>query len=203
MSITFADQQYSFIQGRISAVLPDPYWCDTYNHGRGKDFVWNISLYYSDYLSIEFREGLGINVDSWEKLDGFSTKWDKPINPVLREGYGMAAYSEGVIDRHGWINQGEVAISRISPLQFRIQAEGVSEYGPKFTLDDTVEFKKVEVNASGLEDQAMVEARLAESLTLQNLKLERFELLFRPNSDVMQTYKSGIQMATAVYLPTV
>lgn len=203
MPINFADQQPSYIRGHISAVLPDPYWCDTYNQGRGKDMIWEICLYYSDYLSIDFRAGLGIKVNSWEEIDGFSTKWDKPINPVLREGYGMAAYSEGVIDRHGWINQGEVAISRISPLQFRIQAEGVSEYGPKFTLDDTVEFKKVVVNASGLEDQAMVEARLAESLTLQNLKLESFELLYRPNSDAMQTYGSGVQMATAIYLPAI
>ena len=125
MPIKLADQQPPFIRGHISAVLPDPYWCDTYNQGRGKDMVWEIFLYYEDDLPIEFRAGLGIKVNSWEEIDGFSTKWDKPINPILREGYGMAAYSEGAAFRHGWINQGEVAISRISPLQFRIQAAGV------------------------------------------------------------------------------
>ena len=93
----FDGREYILARAEIVGVLPDPYWCDTYNKGLGKSFSWSISFETipeeidDDNISpqVDF-DNLGIvNVLDWQDLVGTSVAWSEPIDSQTNQRYGM------------------------------------------------------------------------------------------------------------------
>jgi hypothetical protein len=194
--MVFDGTAYAIDHADIVAALPDPYWCDTYNKGKGKALSWSIRFEAKEKVlddeprspNVEFNGLDFLKIKDWHDLVGTSVTWSKPVNETTGERYGTTY----VFD-HQLIMTGKLEITRRKGTVFSVVASGVNEESQKFEIDAPAKFTGVYVRASGKDNKKTIQSRLLEHLTLDNLRPAPME--FR------QKYESGVKMGSAFYTP--
>lgn len=189
---TFDGRDYRIAEATILAAIGDPYWCDTYNNGRGKSISWSICFETpadEEGLSrhVEF-DGFQVNVRNWHDLVGYRARWSGPINPETNEAYGVTYRYD-----HLLISAGSIQITSRDGTRFRIVASGEDEEGQRFAIDAAAEFRGIYVKGSERDTDETIRARVREYIDDSNLIGSPFELHHQ--------YDSGIRMGHAFYSP--
>ena len=189
--------RFAFKSCSIMAYLGDPYWCDKYNNGAGKELSWGME-FCADSINLndEFVapqidiDALPVDLKNWHQLSGVSVKGVKPINPRTEERYGMV-YMYG----HNQITKCTIHIRSRRLSRFRVSVSGRDEEGHTFEVDASVPFWGVRVGASEHDSAKTVTARLSDVLDVSNLTASRFKLRGH-------RYDSGVEMASMVFKPS-
>jgi hypothetical protein len=196
---TFDGRQYQITNAEILAAIGDPYWCDTFNKGKGKTISWGIRFQTETdeeddddgdmpHPNVDF-DGLQIRVKNWYDLAGYEAAWDKPINPETDQRYGMTY----VFD-HQLISTGRLQIASRKGTEFRIVASGQNEEGQQFSIDAPAVFKGIYVRGSERDSDDTIRARLKQHMDDTNLVGTPFKL------DVK--YDSGVMAGQSFFSPT-
>lgn len=192
-TLMFDGRKYQISRARIFAVIPDPYWCDTYNDGANKGISWFINFQTADDSdqdrprNIHF-EKLPIRVRNWCNLTGFSTSWDTARDPGSGDSRGWI-----YIDSNILIDEGSVQIVSRNANTFRVVASGRNEEGGEFSIDASAQFVGVDVRGSGLDTDDSIRERLRDFLDDQNLEGTPFK--------TDRKYDSGVEMGNSVFRP--
>ncbi len=192
-TIAFDGRDYRIVSAKIFASIGDPYWCDTYNHGKGKPISWSIRFETeSDDKelappNIDF-EGIQITGRNWHDLRGYESHWSDPINSETGERYGMTYVYD-----HQLIRKGNVQISARDGVRFHVNASGQNEEGQHFAIDAPAEFAGIYVNGSEPDTDETIRDRLLTYIDDDNLTGTPFRL--------NHTYDSGVQMGQSFYRP--
>jgi hypothetical protein len=189
----FGDREYQLSKATISAAVGDPYWCDTYNHGKGKSISWLISFESEtddDDLSPPSVEINGIQPDvtNWHDLPGYETRWVEAINSETGKRCGLT-----YVHDHLLISIGRVQILNREGTKFRVWASGENEDGQRFTIDASAEFKGIYVRGSQTDSDKTIRARLNEHIGDANLVSTPFKLDGK--------YQSGVMAGSSFYSP--
>jgi hypothetical protein len=190
---TFDGHAYQIVKAEIMATIGDPYWCDTYNHGKGKAIAWFILFETEsddDELSppsVDF-DGIQIDVKNWHDLVGCQTQWTESINPATDDRYGMTY----VFD-HQLISKGRIQITARDGTRFQVVASGENEYGDKFAINAPAEFMGIYVRGSESDNDETIRARLKQYIDDVHLAGTPFKLGHK--------YGSGVRMGESIYSP--
>jgi hypothetical protein len=194
--LIFDGHEYSVDRAKNVGALADPYWCDTYNKGRGKSFLWSIQFDAEERIinddshapSVGF-DGLNfLTIANWQQLLGISLSWSAPICTSTGKRYGMT-YDLA----HHLIVKCELRITQCDGCEFHVVASGENEEGQAFEIDAPAKFLGVYVHGSGRDTDESVRERLSGYLSLDNLKAGPLEFRHK--------YESGVEMVTAFFEP--
>ncbi len=192
----FDGNEYAIDRAEIVAVLPDPYWCDTYNNGQGKALSWSIRFeakgreISGDSLSphVSF-DGLNfLKVTDWRDLAGTSITWTEPVNDETGGRYGLTYLYD-----HQLIINGKLQVKLRDGTVFRIVASGENEEGQKFSINADARFVEVRVNGSEKDNDEQIRERLSKHLSLKHLKPTPFK--------IESEYDDGTKFGDAIYTP--
>jgi len=189
----FDGHQYRIKKAEIVGSIGDPYWCDTYNEGRGKSITWAICFDTEtddDELPpphVDF-DALQINAKNWCNLVGYRERWSAPINPSTDDRYGLTYMYD-----HQLITSGDIQIMSRDETRFHIVATGQNEEGQQFSINALAEFKGISVRGSERDTDAAIRARLKQYIDDTNLIGTPFTLDYE--------YDSGIRMGESLYSP--
>jgi hypothetical protein len=190
---TFDGHAYQIVKAEITAAIGDPYWCDTYNHGKGKSISWFILFETEsddDELfppSVDF-DGIQIDVKNWHDLVGYQTQWTTPINPNTDDRYGMTYVYD-----HQLISRGHIQITGRDGAKFHVVASGQNEWGEGFAINAPAEFMGIYVRGSEIDNDETIRVRLKQYLDDVNLTGTPFKLSHK--------YDSGVRMGESFYSP--
>lgn len=190
----FAGRAHEIGRGRIVASLADPYWCDQYNQGQGKQLAWSIAFDAKSKTgtpvppTLEFH-GMDVEVNDWRRLVGYKAKWNDAINPNTGQLYGMAFRKE-----HLNISKGSVEVVDRDGTRFHVVAQGEDEEGQPFEIDGWAEFQGIYVRGSERDTHETILARLQAKIATTNLSGSPFKL----NG---AKYNSGVRMGDAFFRP--
>lgn len=180
----------------LGASLPDPYWCDQYNHGEGKEIVWWLdfraaaSEHKGEIIAPTIDiDGLPVTLSSWKQLARTSVQWKKPINPATDERYGLTY----VFD-HQLITACTVEFRSRRRNRFKVLVEGRDARRKRFSIEAMIPFQGVRVGATTNETASQIESRLGEILDLAELKAG-------PLQADGANYDSGVGMASMSFEP--
>lgn len=194
-TLTYDDHVFRISKAEIEATIGDPYWCDTYNHGKGKSIAWFLSFKTEanegddEWPPSVQIDGIDLSVKNWHDLTGYETKWDAPTNPDTDEIYGTIYVLE-----HQLILNGHLAISHRRGNWFQVRASGRDELcGLEFVIDAVAEFTEVRVRGSERDSDETVRDRLRAQIDDSNLEGSPFTLGHR--------YSSEVKMGEAIYRP--
>lgn len=191
--LVFDGREYKITKGEIVAALGDPYWCDTYNGGKGKSLGWSIE-FETDSNDLDFPspsvsfDGIQVDIKNWHELVGYQNQWTDAINSETDDRYGLI-----YVYNHQLISDGRIQIVARDRAKFRIVASGQNEEGQRFTVDGIADFKGIYVHGSEKDSEATIRARLRQYLNDENLTGSPFELDHK--------YDSGVKMGRAFYSP--
>ena len=189
----FDGREYQIVKAEITAAIGDPYWCDTYNHGKGKSISWFILFETEsndDELSppsVDF-DGIQIDVKNWHDLVGYQTQWSDPINPNTDDRYGMTYVYD-----HQLISRGHIQITGRNGAKFQVVASGQNEGGERFAINAPAEFIGIYVRGSENDNDETIRVRLKQYLDDFNLTGAPFTLGHK--------YVSGVRMGESFYNP--
>lgn len=196
----FDGHEYEIVHAEIVAAIPDPYWCNTYNDGKGKSISWSIQFDTEsddDELSSDDDElfppsvelDLQVDVWNWHDLVGYETEWTTSTNPKTNDRYGLVYVYD-----HQLITRGRLRITSRTGTTFQVVASGLNEEGQTFRIDAPAEFVGIHVRGSEKDTEDSIHARLTQYVDDANLVAQPFEL--------QNEYDSGVKMGTSLYRPS-
>lgn len=189
----FDGHDYRIVSSRIDAAIGDPYWCDTYNKGKGKTISWSIR-FETETDDGELSppnvnlDGIQIDVRNWHDLVGHQSQWKEAINPETDARYGMTYVYD-----HQLISNGSVQITNRNGTKFQVVASGTNEEGQRFSIDAPAEFMGIYVHGSETDSDGTIRSRLKHYIDDANLTGTSFKLDHK--------YDSGVKMGQSFYRP--
>ena len=200
---TFGDNSYKIKSAVITGRLADPYWCDTYNRGKGKELAWFFIFEAKRRRDdkedddkppqVQLDGDLGIQVASWKDLEGVMVKWKHPINKRSGERYGMTWDYY-----HAFICKGQLAVGHRTGTRFYVEASGIDENNAAFTINANARFTGITVHGSEHDTDETVRERLARHISLQSLCVAPFELF---DHEDMPPGDNGVRIGCAHFQP--
>jgi len=189
----FDGAEYAIRRATCGGTICDPYWCDTYNGGRGKELFWWFEMEvecadpYEPAPSVNF-DGVFIECSNWVQLVGKSVEWSSAIEASRETRYGWTTtYDCSMVVR------GRLQIVERNSCVLRVIAQGEDEWENAFEIDANYRFEGIDVRGTERDDDASFRERLSQFLSLDHLAQQPIEQRGR--------YESGVQMAECRFLP--
>lgn len=121
------DREFAVTKASLSAVLPDPYWCDTYNRGLGKRLILGLDITVEPRIFEDerwgphfYHETLTFPGSDWRALAGQRFSWDQPWDPETDETNGGVYVWE-----HADIPRAELIFGARDGFEFEVIWSGV------------------------------------------------------------------------------
>jgi hypothetical protein len=188
----------------LSASLPDPYWCKTYNKGSESELLWGIHFRMSPAIIDGVRwapsldwESRSLPIRQWKDFAGRTISWDRPYDEESGESVGSFYVFEHASVPRACLRMGE----RQGP-EFAVVGNGVcdvfwdQEFGENvpFRLAATMTFTRVRVNGTEFDTAKSLAERLAVHLDLDTL-------VQQPIQRGAHHYESGVGMVYGDFVP--
>ncbi|MEM8984481.1 MAG: hypothetical protein AAGC71_15725 [Pseudomonadota bacterium] len=154
----------------LTAGLPDPYWCDTYNNGHGKDLRWRLEIRAQEtqvdddyWAPVLYVEHLAFPTRDWCQLETQEYVWDQPFDKYTSEPNGGFYVFE-----HANIGKGRLRFVGRDGRRFAVRWDGLCDihwnatFGSDvaFSLAAQPTFTHVFVDGSERDTSATLRARL-------------------------------------------
>jgi hypothetical protein len=204
MTFRLDDHEFPIKKASLWAELNDPYWCNEFNAGDGRDLMWAIDIH-ADRSKVPFKypiphvyhHAIRFQIQQWTQLSGQSQSWDSPIDDVTGEPNGSF-----VIREHGDIFESELSIGDRDDHSFQVQWNGLCDRhwesdgssDAEFSIEAKVVFTEVIVRGNEKDTKESFRQRLAEHLNPDDFVQQE---IHRNN----HRYQSGILMADCHFVP--
>ncbi len=127
----------------LTAVIPDPAWCDKFNNGQGKEIGWTLEIVTpmdhdidrQPYAPILTTGSLNCPSRNWQDFDGAEISWTQLKNAVTGEYNGTLHINE-----HDYIKRSMLKFLSRDRNRFRIQWDGLGDIHWQEPNDKDVEF---------------------------------------------------------------
>lgn len=170
--LIFDGNNYEVGRAEIRGHLADPYWCDTYNKGRGKQLGWSIRFEAVEREidgerlspSIDFDGLPPLKVSNWPDLTEMSVTWSTPTKGKTNDRYGLTYLFD-----HQLIVQGSLKIVSRDGIRFRVVASGKNEEGQTFSIDAPAEFVGIYVEGTEKDNDRAIRDRLSKQIAVEHL----------------------------------
>jgi len=204
MSFTLKDLNFDVEKADISAQINDPYWCDKYNHGSGKELFWGVSI---DMVTRRIEDTgwspriytgrLRFPTRRWTDLAHHTFEWTTPADAVTGESNGGFYVFE-----HAEIPQAKLQILDRRDNRFHLLWTGLGNvYWDKkywenvpFSTEATAVFGDIFVHGSEKDNDNTMRERFAQYL-------DPADFTQTPIEFEKHTYESGVKMARAIFKP--
>jgi hypothetical protein len=197
------DRRFQIATAKITGAISDPYWCDKYNGGKGKELTWEIEVETKGRMfdGESWRPNLGhsmvLPVRRWIDLEGQSRSWKVAVDRKTGEPNGSFYVFE-----HADIPRATLTFGRRKGNAFRIDWDGEchvhwSEPYRKnvpFFLTALATFDGVDVHGSERDDKTAFRDRLGEYLDADDFRAG-------PIRRDEHEYKNGVRLASVHFPP--
>lgn len=199
------DREFAVAKATLSAALPDPYWCDTYNRGQGKRLILGLDVTVEPRIFEEelwgphfYHETLTFPGRDWRSLAGQRFSWDQPWDAETDEANGGVYVWE-----HADIPRAELVFGQRDGFDFELMWSGVcnvfwdkadfGEFVP-FSLSAKARFTHVDVQGSAADDAGALRARLGAYLNPEDFS----------QGDLKEgaAYQNRVRMLSCKFTPT-
>jgi hypothetical protein len=206
MPFLLGDREFSISEATLTAVLPDPYWCNEYNDGEGKALCWAIDVQAAGreidghkWAPHAYHESLQMKVRRWHDIAPRAIAWQDEYDDETDEWNGGFYVFE-----HLGIRQSMLRLKNRRGATFELEWDGRcgvqfdKRYGDDvgFSIRTDVQFTGVKANGSGRDDLRSFQKRLADYLDPGDFFQGEFKSLD-------YTYESGVGITECLFAPKV
>ncbi|MCA9217559.1 MAG: hypothetical protein KDB27_31035 [Planctomycetales bacterium] len=192
MAFSVDDDEFQVDEATLTGILPDPYWCDTYNKGNGKAMFWYLTIKAKEQLidgDLESPMLLHQNVplvhQNWRSVGNDTFTWNASDDVDAH----LYTFESDVVA------VGELRFGKREGLNVPIRWQGETEtFCSTFSVETQVIFTGIKVRGSERDTDGTTRARLASCFDISNLvqndlRVEDF------------AYESGVRVAMSLFVP--
>ena len=202
--LRIADLTFPIEGASLMGHMSDPYWCDTYNHGKEKELFWHLEVSATPGDDEDFAWYPTVSAQSarfpskdWRDLKGEEYRWDDAYDEQTGREHGGF-----YVHQHTEINQASLKFIERDGFTFGIQWDGLCDIywdepydtDVEFSLQTSVSFLEVVVYGSERDTPESVRERFGEYLIADDFEQGELKAMAQP-------YQSGVGVTCCTFRP--